>query len=403
MSEPESAPGAKSAPKHAGHREAKATVKAKGTAGNAARGGGRPRRERRADGPKRVRKTTELPWYRRPAIAGPLLLVAAIAIVAGVLLWRHSETHIATDDAFVDAVSEVVSPQVAGRISKVCVGDNRDVKAGDVLVELDPTDYQVQLDAAGSARAQAQAQLAEAQAQEAVYAAQVKQAQANLETAQANAVNTGHQLGRNKRLGNADPGAVSAQQLDNAVAASTSAEAQLNAARKAITAAEAEQAYGQSLIAAAQAGIGGADSQVERAALSLSYTHVIARIDGRIANKTASEGNIVAAGTPLMSVVPRDVYVTANLKETQLARLQRGQSVEITADAYPDLNLTGHVDSIQPGSGDVFSSIPAENATGNWVKVVQRVPVKITFDTLPNDPGKRLAPGMSVEISILAR
>jgi membrane fusion protein (multidrug efflux system) len=334
---------------------------------------------------------------------GLLLLVAVVAIVAGVLLWRHSETHITTDDAFVDAVSEVASPQVAGRIAKVCVDDNRDVKAGDVLVELDPADYQVGLDAARSARAQAQAQLAQAQAQEAVYAAQVEQARANLETAQANAVNAEHQLGRNTRLRNVDPGAVSAQQLDNAIATNATAEAQLNAARKAIAAAEAEQAYGQSLIAAAQAGIGSADSQVERAALTLSYTRVIARIDGRIANKTASEGNVVAAGTPLMSVVPRDVYVTANLKETQLARLRRGQSVEITADAYPDLDLTGHVDSIQPGSGDVFSTLPAENATGNWVKVVQRVPVKITFDTLPDDPGKRLAPGMSVEISILAR
>jgi membrane fusion protein (multidrug efflux system) len=285
----------------------------------------------------------------------------------------------------------------------VRVDDNRDVRAGDVLVELDPTEYQVELDAARSGRAQAQAQLAEAQAQEAVYAAQVEQARANLGAAQAIAVNAEHQLGRNRRLRNLDSGAVSAQQLDNAVAGDTSAESQLNAAKKAVAAADAEQAYGQSLIAAAQAVIGSADSQVAKAVLTLSYTHVVARIDGRIANKTASEGNVVAAGTPLMSIVPRDVYVTANLKETQLAHLRRGQSVQITADAYPDLDLTGRVDSVEPGSGDVFSTIPAENATGNWVKVVQRVPVKITFDSLPDDPGKRLAPGMSVEISVLVR
>jgi membrane fusion protein (multidrug efflux system) len=142
---------------------------------------------------------------------------------------------------------------------------------------------------------------------------------------------------------------------------------------------------------------------VAQARLTLSYTHVVAAIAGRIANKTASPGNIVAAGTPLMAVVPRDVYVTANLKETQLNHIVRGQPVAIKVDAYPDLKLTGKVDSVEPASGQTFSVIPPQNATGNWVKIVQRVPVKIVFDQIPDDPNRRLAPGMSVEISAKVR
>ena len=353
--------------------------------------------------PKAPKKPSGPPWYKRPGIVGPLILAFIIAVVASALIWRHSLSHVTSDDAYIDGVSEVASPQIAGRVIRVPVGDNQDVKAGDVLAELDPADYQVRLDQAQAVRAQAQAQLAEAQAQQAVYAAQLDEARANLGTAQASATDAGHQLDRNQRLRTVNAGAVSAQQFDNAVAAATSTAAQLNAAEQAVAAAEAQQAYARSLILAAQAGIGSADAQAAQAALTFSYTQVIARIDGRIANKTVAEGNIVAAGTPLMAVVPRDVYVTANFKETQLTHLRRGQPVKITADAYPELKLTGKVDSVQAGSGGVFSSLPAENATGNWVKVVQRVPVKIVFDHLPDDPDRRLAPGMSVEISVTVR
>jgi membrane fusion protein (multidrug efflux system) len=343
------------------------------------------------------------PWYKRPVPVGILILVAAVGTVAGLLLWRHSRSHVTSDDAYVDGVPQIVSPQVAGRVLKVLVDDNQDVTAGQELVEIDPADFQSRVDQAEAAAAQARAQLAEAHAQQTVYQSQVEEAKASLGTASANATNASNQLGRYQRLKAVNPGAVSDQQMDSAVAADTSTAAQRQAAEKAVDAANAQLEYSKSLIQAAEAGIGSANSQVALARLTLSYTHVTAAMDGRIANKIVAPGNIVSAGSPLMAVVPRDVYVTANLKETQLNHIQKGQPVAIKVDAYPDMKVTGKVDSVEPASGQTFSIIPAQNATGNWVKVVQRVPVKIVFDNIPDDPNRRLAPGMSVEISAKVR
>jgi membrane fusion protein, multidrug efflux system len=349
------------------------------------------------------KKPSGPPWYRKPGIVGLLVLVVIVGGIAGLLLWRHSRSHVTTDDAYVDGISQVVSPQVSGRIVRIFVNDNEDVRAGRELVELDSADYQSRLEQAQATLAQANAQLAEARAQQVVYRAQVDEAEAGLGTAEANATNAANQLGRYQRLKGVNAGAVSDQQMDSAVAASTSTAAQLNAARKAVAAAQAQVEYSGSQVVAAQAGIGSAQSQVAQADLTLSYTHVLARIDGRIANKTVAEGNVVTEGMPLMAVVPREVYVTANLKETQLDHIKRGQPVVIKVDAYPDLKVTGHVDSVEPASGQTFSALPAQNATGNWVKVVQRVQVKIEFDRIPDDPDRRLAPGMSVEVSALVR
>jgi membrane fusion protein (multidrug efflux system) len=352
---------------------------------------------------KKKKERSGPPWYKRPVIFGLLVLALIVVVLAVLLIWRHSRKYVTTDDAYVDGVPQLVSPQVSGRILHVLVNDNQDVKAGQDLVEVDPADYQLRLDQARAAGSQADAQLAEARAQQVVYRAQVDEAEASLGTAEANATNAGNQLGRYQRLKVVNAGAVSDQQLDNAVAASTSATAQLDAARKAVAAAQAQVQYSGSLITAAQAGIGSANAQVAQAELTLSYVHVRARINGRLANKTVAEGNVVAVGTLLMAIVPRDVYVTANFKETQLTHIERGQPVRIKIDAYPDLKITGHVDSIEPASGQTFSALPAENATGNWVKVVQRVMVKIVFDQIPDDPNRRIAPGMSVEISVKVR
>jgi membrane fusion protein (multidrug efflux system) len=349
------------------------------------------------------KKPSGPPWYKKPAIVGTLILVLIIGVVAAALGWRHSRTHVTTDDAYVDGVSQLVSAQVSGRVVRILVNDNEDVKAGQALVELDPSDYQARLDQANAAAAQARAQLAEAQAQRVVYQAQVAQAEASMGTAQANATDAANQWGRYRRLKAADPGAASDQQMDSAQASAISTAAQLDAAQKAVAAAQAQVGYSQSQIVAAQAGIGSANSQVAQAELTLSYTHVLARIDGRIANKTLAEGDVVTEGMPLMAVVPRYVYVTANLKETQLNYIKRGQPVKIKVDAYPELKLTGKVDSVEPASGQTFSALPAQNATGNWVKVIQRVAVKIDFDRIPDDPDRRLAPGMSVEISAQVR
>jgi len=353
-------------------------------------------------GPEK-KKTSGPAWHKKPGIVGILVLVVMVGVVAGLLVWRHSRSHVTSDDAYVDGISELVSPQISGRIVHVLVNDNQDVKAGQELVDLDPADYQVRLEQAQATKAQADAQLAEARAQQVVYQAQVDEAEASLGTAEANATNAGNQLGRYQRLQAVNAAAVSDQQMDSARAASQSTAAQLNAAKKAVAAARAQVEYSGSLIRAAHAGIASANSQISQAELTLSYTHVLAGIDGRVANKTVAEGNVVNVGAPLMAVVPHDVYVTANLKETQLNRIKRGQPVDITVDAYPELKLTGLVDSVEPASGQTFSALPAQNATGNWVKVVQRVQVKITFDRIPDDPDRRLAPGMSVEISAKVR
>lgn len=359
-------------------------------------GGGKP-------DPAKEKKPSGPPWYKRPVIVGVLVLAIIILVLAILLIWRHSRSHVTTDDAYVDGVSQIVSPQVSGRVTRILVNDNEDVKAGQKLVELDPSDYSARLDQARAAHAQAAAQLAQARAQKIVNEAQVDEAEASEGTAQANATNAGNELGRYQRLKVVNPGAVSDQQMDSAVAASTSTASQLDAARKAVGAAEAQVGYAESMIKAAEAGIVSADSQVSEAELTLSYTHVLARIDGRIANKTVAEGNVVSIGAPLMAVVPQNVYVTANLKETQLTHIKRGQPVTIKIDAYPDLKVTGTIDGVEPASGQTFSELPAQNATGNWVKVVQRVPVKVVFDKIPDDQDRRLAPGMSVEISVKVR
>src|SRR5580704_14215226 len=173
------------------------------------------------------------PWHRRPLLVGLLILGLIVLVVAGSLFWRHSRDHATSDDAYIDGISEQVAPQVAGRVTEVLVGDNQDVKAGQVVVKLDPSDYQSRLDQARAALAQAQAQMSEAQAQQAVYGAQAEEARANLGTAEANATNAANQLDRYRKLRAVNAGAVSAQQMDSATAAATSTAAQLNAAGKA--------------------------------------------------------------------------------------------------------------------------------------------------------------------------
>jgi len=342
-------------------------------------------------------------WSHKPALIGLLVLVVMVVAVGGVLIWRHTRSYASTDDAFIDVVSEQASAQVAGRVARVLVDDNQDVKAGQLIVEIDPSDFQSKLNQAEAAEAQAEAQQAEAEAQKGVYQAQLMEARASLAKAEGDATNANNQLARYRALKATNAAAVSAQQLDSMTATATTANAQVDSAQQSIAAAQAQIGYADSMIKAARAAIGSTAAQVRQAQLMLSYTQVKARVDGRVASKTVSEGNVIAAGSPLMAIVPHDVYITANFKETQLAHMRRGQAVDITVDSFPDLKLTGKVDSVQPATGQAFSVLPAQNATGNWVKVVQRVPVKVVFDHIPDDPDRRLSPGMSVEVSVAVR
>ncbi len=340
------------------------------------------------------------PLLKRPLFAGILILVVAIVLIGGVLLWLHSRQYESTDDAYIDAQNQEVSPRVAGRVAKVLVDDNQEVSPGQELIDLDPRDFQNAVDQAIAAREQARAQTTQAMVQKSVFTAQAEQAQASLAVAEANADNARSQLERYQSLRQESAGAVSQEQLDNAIAANKTAAAQVEAARKAVGAAEAQIRYADSLIAAAQAGENAAEARVQQANLNLSYVKVFAEMAGRVARRQVAVGDEVQPGTPLMAIVPRDVYVTANFKETQLAKMHPGQEATIHVDAFPDLDLRGHLQSWQTGTGAAFSSLPAENATGNWVKVVQRVPVKIVIDQLPTDPVKRLGVGLSVEVKV---
>lgn len=441
-----------------------------------------------AEPPGEIRKR---PFYKRRGvliIAGAILLIGAII---GVRYWLYARAHESTDDAFIDGHIIQISPKAAGYIAKIHVDDNQQVKAGDLLVEIDPRDYEVRvrqaqaaLDAglareneakrnvtltratsaatvqqaraavqrsrsevtsqqAGAASAQSSA----AQAAAAVGTAQanVAQLQAQVRAAQAEVTRASADVERYRALYAKDE--VSRQQLDQAIAAARTANAELESARQRVAAAEAQvnearaaQAAAAQSAQRARTQIGGAQAgvsesigrlaqantapqelavseaqaatatasteqlraQLAQAELELSYTKIYAPEDGRVTRKSVEEGALVQIGQPLLAIVPGDVWVTANFKESQIGGMTPGQPVEISVDAYPDKVFKGHVDSIQAGTGARFSLIPPENATGNYVKVVQRVPVKIVFDE-PPDPKHMLAPGMSVVPEVRVR
>jgi membrane fusion protein (multidrug efflux system) len=343
------------------------------------------------------------PWYKRPLLAGGIFLAVIVLAVGGTLWWLDSRKYETTEDAAIDVIPQVVSAQLPGRVLRVLVQDNQEVTADTILVELDPADNQAKSEQAKAVGAQAQAQGEQARAQRSTFEAQREQSRASLSVAETNEENVGKDLGRLAALRQENAGAVSQQQWDNATAAQKTSAAQVEAAKKAVAAADSQIGYASSLLKAAEAAQASAAAQLQEADLNLSYMQIRAKVNGRIANLRVAPGNYIQPGTALMAVVPREVYVTANFKETQLTHMRRGQAVEIKIDAYPEMKLPARIESFQPGTGQTFSVLPAENATGNWVKVVQRIPVKITFDQLPDDADRRLGPGMSVEVKVSVR
>ena len=335
-------------------------------------------------------------WRRRRWQIALIALVVIGAIVGGVRWWIASSKWVSTDDAFIDTHTVQVSAQVAGRVKAVLANDNEEVRAGQPLVELDPADFQAALSQALANQESAQGQLAQAKAQLAVAQANLDQAQAQVGVAQAAATNADINLKRDQMLERMGGLAVSHQQLDNDTATARSDAANLAAAQKKVTASEAQLALNKTQIETAEAGVRAAAAQVSQARLNLSYTVIPASLAGRVANKTVAPGNYVQVGQALMALVPDQVWVTANYKETEIGAMRTGDSVDIYVDAYPGHVFHGQVQSFQAGSGAAFSLLPPENATGNYVRVVQRVPVKIVFD---GDPKAHwlLGPGMSVE------
>lgn len=329
------------------------------------------------------------PIYKRPLVLliGGILIIGGI--VVGTLWWLHARQFQTTDDAFVDADMTQVSPYVAGHVGAVHVEHNQDVPENFELVTLDTQEFENKYAQAQAAVVQAEASVRQAQDNARTVEADVGQAQAAEQAAETETRRAHNELARYEKL---PPGATTEQQLINLRATAQSADAQLEAARKKTAAALAQVQWAQSQIAVAEAQVNQAKALLKQAALQLGYTHIKAPIAGTVTNRSVQVGDYVQIGQALMALVPHQVYVTANYKETQLDDMKPGQDVDITVDAYPGHVFHGKVDSIQRGSGARFSLLPPENATGNYVKVVQRVPVKIDFDP----EGYRMGPGMSV-------
>ena len=341
------------------------------------------------------------PWYRRRGIViGGAIALVAVVVLIGSWWWYESGIQ-TTDDAFLEAYIVDVSPQIAGQVTKVLVDDNQPVRAGQPLVEIDPAQYRLALQQALAAQQQAQTGLGQANATVAVALASLAQANADVSSARATAIRARQDLRRYESLRAVNARALARSTVDEAVATARSAAAQQRAAQQRVQSAQAQIESAQAAVAGARARIATAEAGVGRAKLNLSYTTVTARVDGHVANRTVAVGTFVAPGQQMMAIVPLHLWVRANFKENMIARLRPGQSVSIHIDACPQANARGHVVSIQRGAGQAFALLPPENATGNYIKVVQRVPVRIALDAVPADCV--LGPGMSVEPTIRVR
>ncbi len=326
---------------------------------------------------------------RRRVLTITALIIAAI--VAAVVYWLNASGYESTDDAFIDARTVSVSAQVGAAIVDVPVTDNQPVEAGTVLVRLDDRDYRAQVDQAIAQVDQAKANMANIDAQVAAQQARIDQAEK--QTAQAQAALTFAQQQEQRYTALVKNGAGTVEQAQQYASNLLQAQANYAAAQANTAATEKQLPVLKAQREVAKAQWEQARAVQELADANLSRTLITAPVAGRVTRLTAAKGNYAAVGQALMMFVPREVWVTANFKETQLLTIRPGDPVDIRIDTYPHRIFKGHVDSIQAGSGTAFSLLPAENATGNFVKIVQRIPLKIVFD---EPPDVLLGPGMSV-------
>jgi membrane fusion protein, multidrug efflux system len=324
------------------------------------------------------------------ATGGAVVLIAAL--VGGLLYWLAIRHYESTDDAFVAARSFSVASKVGGYVTDVPVTDNQHVNAGNVIARIDPRDYRIAVDQAAAQVAVSKANIDNVEAQIVSQQEQIKQAQAQLEQAQAQLQFSQEEFNRAEDLVEKGAGTVQRQQQTRSDLQAQ--QANTERAKTAVTSAQVGIKTLQAQLEGARAQLQQSQAQLDQANLNLQYTSVVAAQSGRVVKLSGAKGTFVSAGQSLMMFVPDEVWIVANYKETQLNDMRPGQPVEIRIDAYPGRKLTGRVDSVQPGSGTAFSLLPAENATGNYVKVVQRVPVKIVVDNWPAD--LPVGPGMSV-------
>ena len=354
---------------------------------------------------------------------GPVFWLVVLVLGAGALWWlvgfiHHTLTFEETDDAYINGHVHQIAPRVAGAVTAVLVDENRQVKAGQVLARIDPLEYEIALHRTQAMLAQAKAEegksraaVAQANAQVVQMQAQVEQATAQVSRADAQLSTANVDFSRNNKLYNGDQRAIAKSEVDTAKggfdaaqAAFDAAKANLAGVKSNVIAAQAQVESAQAALAASQATVAASEAAVRDSERELGYATITAPVDGRVGNKNIELGNRVQVGQALYALVQPDLWVVANFKETQLTRMKAGQPVEVTVDAIGGKTFTGKVDSISPATGAQFALLPPDNATGNFTKVVQRVPVKIVLD-----PGSvsgyedRLRPGLSAVINVRVR
>jgi membrane fusion protein, multidrug efflux system len=334
---------------------------------------------------------------KRAVIGTAALLATASVVYFGYDYWTTGRFEVATDDAYVKADYTTVAPKVSGYLNQVLVADNQPVKAGQVLARIDDRDFRTALDQATAEVAAAKAAIDNLDAQTTLQQSVIDQAKATIMATQASVRFTQTDAARYADL--AKTGAGSVQQAQQSDAARTEQSAGLQRDQAAFQAAQKKMTVLATERAQAEAQLSRAQATAQQAAFNLSYTVIAAPVDGTVGARSLRVGEYVTAGTQLMAVVPLNaVYIVANFKETQLTHVRDGQPVRVSVDTFPGVRLKGHVDSVSPASGLEFSLLPPDNATGNFTKIVQRIPVKIMLD----DPtlAERLRAGMSVEPTI---
>src|SRR3954468_14924576 len=337
----------------------------------------------------------------------PVIIVGGLALALGVWglnRYLYSRHHVSSDNAQVDGHITLIAPRIAAFVTRILVDDNQHVQAGDTLVILDARDLKVKLQQAEADLHQAEAAVGsrgkagQTQAELEATRAEAASAQASVSAAEADYHKAAADVERYRKL--AAQKIVSAQQFDAAEASAAQAAAKLEAARRQASAAGSQVSASGAAVRSADARLAAAQAAVENTKLQVGYARITAPSTGVIAKRNAETGALVQPGQSLMSIVPdKNVWVTANLKETQLTHVRVGDRAEFTVDAYPGRKFEGRVESLSPATGARFALLPPDNATGNFTKVVQRVPVKIAVEH-PTQTEVPLRPGMSVDVTI---
>jgi membrane fusion protein, multidrug efflux system len=346
-----------------------------------------------------------------PFFIWPAAIALAVLLYFGLTLLNDTLTHESTDDAFIAAHIVSIAPRISGQVSAVYVLDNQMVHSNDLLVEIDPSDYATTLEQKQAAQHSSDSNFKAAVAGYKLMEVKVttaeataKESQADADAVAATAKNAEANFKRAQDL--IKQNTISAQEFDQFKTAADEAEANFNSAKQKADADKSKIAEARAQLQAAKAEsdavfaqLNQSKTEVDSAQLNLSYTKIFAPCDGRVTQKQVEAGDYIQTGQTLFSIVPKNVWVVANFKESQLKKMKPGQPALVSIDALGGRKFRAHVDSIQAGSGAAFSLLPPENATGNFVKVVQRVPVKILFDE-PLPAGKTIGPGLSVEPNV---